>query len=95
MQIVGIGNAMMDVIAFVDEAYAPKLGFHNNSVTHLDRSLLGSILEDLPDATISAGGGQPTQRVRPPTSAPGLPSRVWWERTTSARGMLTSSAPRA
>ena len=57
MQIVGIGNAMMDVIAFVDEAYAPKLGFHNNSVTHLDRSLLGSILEELADATVSAGGG--------------------------------------
>lgn len=57
MEIVGIGNAMMDVIAFVDEAFAPRLGFHNNSVTHLDRSFLGSILGELPDAAISAGGG--------------------------------------
>src|SRR5208337_1070168 len=57
MEIVGIGNALMDVIAFVDEAYAPRLGFHNNSVAHIERSRLGSILADLPDATVSAGGG--------------------------------------
>ena len=57
MEIVGIGNALMDVIAFVDEAYAPKLGFHNNSVSHLDSARLDAILKDLPDATVSAGGG--------------------------------------
>jgi sugar/nucleoside kinase (ribokinase family) len=57
MEIVGIGNALMDVIAFVDEAYAPKLGFHNNDVAHIDRVKLGAILDDLPDATVSAGGG--------------------------------------
>jgi sugar/nucleoside kinase (ribokinase family) len=57
MEIVGVGNALMDVIAFVDEAYAPRLGFHNNSVAHIERSRLGSILADLPDATVSAGGG--------------------------------------
>jgi sugar/nucleoside kinase (ribokinase family) len=56
MEIVGIGNALMDVIAFVDEAYAPKLGFHNNAVAHLDSALLGAILADLPDAIVSAGG---------------------------------------
>jgi len=47
----------MDVIAFVDEAYAPKLGFHNNAVLHFERSRLDSILADLPDASVSAGGG--------------------------------------
>jgi sugar/nucleoside kinase (ribokinase family) len=57
MEIVGIGNALMDVIAFVDEAYAPRLGFHNNAVVHFDRSRLDSILSELPDASISAGGG--------------------------------------
>jgi sugar/nucleoside kinase (ribokinase family) len=57
MEFVGIGNALMDVIAFVDEAFAPRLGFHNNSVAHMDRSRLGAILAELPDATISAGGG--------------------------------------
>ena len=57
MEIVGIGNALMDVIAFVDEAYAPKLGYHNNTVAHIDSAELGAILGDLPDATVSAGGG--------------------------------------
>ena len=53
----GIGNALMDVIAFVDEAYAPKLGFHNNAVLHIERSRLDSILAELTDASVSAGGG--------------------------------------
>ena len=57
MEIVGIGNALMDVIAFVDEAYAPKLGFHNNAVLHFDRSRLDAILVDLSDASVSPGGG--------------------------------------
>jgi sugar/nucleoside kinase (ribokinase family) len=57
MEIVGIGNALMDVIAFVDEAYAPRLGFHNNAVAHIDRARLGAMLADLPDAAVSAGGG--------------------------------------
>jgi sugar/nucleoside kinase (ribokinase family) len=57
MEIVGIGNALMDVIAFVDEAFAPRLGFHNNTVVHLERARLGRILEELPDAIISPGGG--------------------------------------
>ena len=57
MEIVGIGNALMDVIAFVDEAYAPKLGFHNNAVMHFERSKLDPVLAELGDASVSAGGG--------------------------------------
>jgi sugar/nucleoside kinase (ribokinase family) len=57
MDIVGIGNALMDVIAFVDEAFAPKFGFHNNAVVHLERAVLQAVLDELPDATVSAGGG--------------------------------------
>jgi sugar/nucleoside kinase (ribokinase family) len=44
-------------IAFVDEAYAPKLGFHNNAVVHFERPKLDAILAELPDASVSAGGG--------------------------------------
>lgn len=57
MEIIGVGNSLMDVIAFVDEAYAPKLGFHNNAVVHLERSRLDPILAELEEATVSAGGG--------------------------------------
>ncbi|MDP3176262.1 MAG: adenosine kinase [Spirochaetaceae bacterium] len=57
MEIVGIGNALMDVIAFVDEAFAPAHGFHNNAVAHLDRERLDGVLFDLRDPVTSAGGG--------------------------------------
>lgn len=57
MEIVGIGNALMDVIAFVDEAFAPAHGFHNNAVAHLDRERLERVLADLADPATSAGGG--------------------------------------
>ncbi|HUW39822.1 MAG TPA: adenosine kinase [Rectinemataceae bacterium] len=57
MELVGIGNALMDVIAFVDEDLAPSLGFHNNSVVHLDRRELGRVLDLLGETVVSAGGG--------------------------------------
>ena len=57
MEIAGIGNALVDVIAYVDESFAPKLGFHNNTVVHLDRSRLDLVLEQLKDASVTAGGG--------------------------------------
>lgn len=57
VEIVGIGNALMDVIAFVDEAYAPMLGLHNNAVIHMGREELGELVAALPEAVFSAGGG--------------------------------------
>ncbi|MGO8692923.1 MAG: carbohydrate kinase family protein [Rectinemataceae bacterium] len=57
MELVGIGNALMDVIAFVDEDLAPSLGFHNNAVVHMNRERLGKIVEALGDTVVSAGGG--------------------------------------
>ncbi len=57
MEFVGVGNALMDFIAFVDEAFAPSLGFHNNAVVHLEREELNRILPLLPDCVRMAGGG--------------------------------------
>jgi len=57
MELVGVGNALMDVVAFVDEAFAPSLGYHNNSVSHVDRSRMDEVLRALPDPVVSAGGG--------------------------------------
>jgi len=57
MDVVGIGNALMDVIAFVDEDFAPSLGFHNNSTVHLERSRLELVLEALDRPYLTAGGG--------------------------------------
>jgi sugar/nucleoside kinase (ribokinase family) len=57
VEIVGIGNALMDLISFVDEDFAPSLGFHNNAVVHMNRSRLDAILPLLPECVSSAGGG--------------------------------------
>jgi sugar/nucleoside kinase (ribokinase family) len=57
MEFVGVGNALMDLISFVDEAFAPSLGFHNNAVIHLEREKLNLILPLLTDCATSAGGG--------------------------------------
>jgi sugar/nucleoside kinase (ribokinase family) len=57
MELVGVGNALMDVVAFVDEVFAPSLGYHNNSVSHVDRSRMDEVLALLPDPVSSAGGG--------------------------------------
>lgn len=52
-----MGNALMDLISFVDESFAPSLGFHNNAVVHLDRSRFDAIIPRLPEYATSAGGG--------------------------------------
>lgn len=57
MELVGIGNALMDVIAFVDEDGAPSLGFHNNAVVHMESERLRPLVERLGNSVISAGGG--------------------------------------
>jgi sugar/nucleoside kinase (ribokinase family) len=57
VEIVAIGNALMDVIAFVDEDFAPSLGFHNGSTIHLTPERLAAVLECLSDFFMVAGGG--------------------------------------
>jgi len=57
VEVVGIGNALMDLIAFVDEDFAPSLGFHNNAVVHMDRARIEKLLPALPEYVASAGGG--------------------------------------
>ena len=57
MEVVGVGNALMDLIAFVDEDFAPSLGIHNNAVLHLERRDFDAILPLLPEFEASAGGG--------------------------------------
>ncbi len=57
MELVGLGNALMDFVAFVDEAFAPSLGFHNNSVSHIGRERMDEVIRLLPDPIVSAGGG--------------------------------------
>lgn len=57
MEIVAIGNALMDVISFVDGDFAPSLGFHNNSTVHMASERLAALLPCFPEPCFEAGGG--------------------------------------
>ncbi len=57
MEIVGIGNALMDVIAFVDDDFAPSLGYHNGATVHMEAAKLAAVLDCLPGYVWNAGGG--------------------------------------
>ncbi|MEI6387206.1 MAG: carbohydrate kinase family protein [Spirochaetota bacterium] len=55
--IVAIGNALLDIIAFVDSELPPSFGFHAGSTTHLSTAELLPILQQLESPFFSAGGG--------------------------------------
>jgi len=56
-ELVGIGNALVDVFAAVDEELGPFLGIHPGSAVHVDQRRLAEILAVLKDAVPVAGGG--------------------------------------
>lgn len=57
MELVGIGNALMDVIAFVDDDFAPSLGFHNGTTVHMSSKRLSEIMDRIEGPVMSSGGG--------------------------------------
>jgi len=59
-ELVGIGNALIDVFAVVDEELGPFLGIHPGSAVHVDQDRLAAILAGLKDAVAVAGGGAAT-----------------------------------
>jgi sugar/nucleoside kinase (ribokinase family) len=56
-ELAGIGNALVDVFAAVDEEVGPLLGLHPNRSVHVDYERLSEILVALPDPAIGSGGG--------------------------------------
>jgi len=56
-EIVAIGNALMDIVSFVDGDFAHSLGFHPNSTSHISSERLAGLLPFLPEPWLSAGGG--------------------------------------
>jgi fructokinase len=57
MELVCVGNALMDVIAFVDEDFAPSMGFHNGSTVHMDAPRLAAVLARINAPVMCSGGG--------------------------------------
>jgi sugar/nucleoside kinase (ribokinase family) len=56
-ELVGIGNAMVDVFSPVDEDVGPLLGLTVHRSIHVDYQRLNEILVALPSPQLSAGGG--------------------------------------
>lgn len=57
MELVGIGNALLDVISFVDPDYPPYLGVHNLTTSHVPYDRMEDLLLAVPDPIFVAGGG--------------------------------------
>ncbi len=57
MRLACVGNALYDIIAFVETDFASRSGFHEGSTVHVEKTELESLLVALQGATGSAGGG--------------------------------------
>ncbi len=57
IELAGIGNALVDVFAAVDEEVGPLLGLHPARSVHVDYERLSEILVALPDPVAGSGGG--------------------------------------
>lgn len=57
MDILGIGNALIDIYCFVNEDFPASLGFHKGTVNHVRQDRIRKVLESIQDPVIMAGGG--------------------------------------
>lgn len=57
LDVLGIGNAIVDVIAEVDEALVLSLGMSKGTMALVDRARSADILAALPGHTVRSGGG--------------------------------------
>lgn len=57
MKLACVGNALYDIIAFVETDFASKFGLHGGSTVHTERAQLESIIKALTSASSGAGGG--------------------------------------
>jgi sugar/nucleoside kinase (ribokinase family) len=57
MKLACVGNALVDVIAFVETDFSSKFSFHIGSTSHVEHCRLEPVLAALADPAISAGGG--------------------------------------
>jgi len=57
MKLACVGNALFDIVAFVETDFASKFGFHAGSTTHAERIDMDLLVDSLRVATRGAGGG--------------------------------------
>ena len=54
--VVGIGNAIVDVIATVEDRFLTKLDIHKGTMTLVDQARSREIFDEMPPATMASGG---------------------------------------
>jgi len=57
MKLACVGNALFDIVAFVETDFASRFGFHGGSTTHAERAELSAVLAAVTGASRGAGGG--------------------------------------
>ncbi len=57
MRILGIGNALLDIVSMVEDEFPASVGIHPSSVAHVEAEVLEPILINLPEPTFVSGGG--------------------------------------
>lgn len=57
IRLVAIGNALMDLFAFIDAEVPASMGFRINATSHLASGVLDPLLPRLSEATFAAAGG--------------------------------------
>lgn len=57
IELVGVGNALVDVVAFSDEDVTEALGLLPNKAIHVDPHRFAELLVALPNPKLSSGGG--------------------------------------
>jgi len=56
LDVVGLGNAIVDVIAEVDEEFLHRYGLRKNSMTLIDRDRADELMEVMPRVIVTSGG---------------------------------------
>lgn len=57
MKLACVGNALFDIVAFVETDFASRFGFQGGSTTHAERSKVAPVLAGLSGDSRGAGGG--------------------------------------
>ncbi|HOX92585.1 MAG TPA: adenosine kinase [Spirochaetales bacterium] len=57
MKLACVGNALLDVIAFVDQDLPTSLGLHPGSTNHVDKATMDRVVSSIHHSVQTAGGG--------------------------------------
>ena len=95
IDVLALGNAIVDVIATTDEAFLAREGVRKGAMQLIDEARAEHLYGAMGPATIVSGGSARTPRSASPRSAPGPPSSARFATTSSAGSTPTTSAPSA